>query len=557
MNTNFETNFNTNFETNFNTNSKTNAKIQVLASNIIKSIERAFQYISYSHSEDFINAMIDAYIKEENAAAKNAILQILENSKLSAQNHRPLCQDTGIATIFCKLSNNVEIVNDIANNDSIQTLTDMINEGVKIAYSNKENPLRFSVLKSPASERINTKNNTPAIIHYDFVNDINGIEFICAAKGGGSEAKAKFAMLNPSDSVEKWVLEQIPKMGAGWCPPGVLGIGIGGTPEKAMLLAKEALMQPVSNQQEFDLLRQKISSSNANFLEKLRINLLDKINALGIGAQGLGGLTTVLDVKIKEFPTHAANLPIAIIPNCAATRHCHFTLNNDNKVFEVPEANINAFDKLNSYSSQNSQQNSNDENCLKLNVDDSNLTREKLKQLNLKIGQKILLSGTIYTARDAAHKRLCDLLENNKPLPINLDNKFLYYVGPVDPVNDEIVGSAGPTTATRMDKFMQTLLSKTQLLGSIGKAERSAQTADIIKQYDNVYLIAVGGAAYLISKSIKSAKVVAFEDLGMEAIYEFVVENFPVIVAVDSEGNNIHQQAPKQWQKIIFEKNNK
>ena len=326
MNTNFETNF----ETNFNTNSKTNAKIQVLASNIIKSIERAFQYISYSHSEDFINAMIDAYIKEENAAAKNAILQILENSKLSAQNHRPLCQDTGIATIFCKLSNNVEIVNDIANNDSIQTLTDMINEGVKIAYSNKENPLRFSVLKSPASERINTKNNTPAIIHYDFVNDINGIEFICAAKGGGSEAKAKFAMLNPSDSVEKWVLEQIPKMGAGWCPPGVLGIGIGGTPEKAMLLAKEALMQPVSNQQEFDLLRQKISSSNANFLEKLRINLLDKINALGIGAQGLGGLTTVLDVKIKEFPTHAANLPIAIIPNCAATRHCHFTLNNDN-----------------------------------------------------------------------------------------------------------------------------------------------------------------------------------------------------------------------------------
>lgn len=531
----------------------TNNKIKVFANNIITSIENAFQYISYSHSPDFINAMIDAFLMEENPAAKNAILQILENSKLSAQNHRPLCQDTGIATIFCKVGNNVDIINN-SQNSQILTLTDMINEGVKNAYSNKQNPLRFSVLKSPASERVNTKNNTPAIIHYDFVNDINGIEFICAAKGGGSEAKAKFAMLNPSDNVEQWVLEQIPKMGAGWCPPGVLGIGIGGTPEKAMLLAKEALMQPVSSKQELDLLRQKISDSKANFLEKLRINLLDKINALGIGAQGLGGLTTVLDVKIKEFPTHAANLPIAIIPNCAATRHCHFILNDNNTIFETPSENLQPFDRLNL---NNNNINTNDENCLKLNLNDSNLTRQKLKQLNLKTGQKILLSGTIYTARDAAHKRLYDLLESNQPLPINLDNKFLYYVGPVDPVNNEIVGSAGPTTATRMDKFMQILLSKTQLLGSIGKAERSSETAEVIKKYNNVYLIAVGGAAYLISKCIKSAKVVAFEDLGMEAIYEFVVEDFPVIVAVDSNGNNIHQQAPKQWQKIIFEKSNK
>ncbi len=499
----------------------------------IQSISDALQFTSYYHPQDFIHALHEAYEKEQSLAAKDAIAQILINSRLCAEGHRPICQDTGIVTVFLKIGMNVRWC---ATSHAL-SIEDMVNEGVRRAYLNVENPLRASILKDPAGLRLNTKDNTPAIIHTELVLG-DFIEVNIAAKGGGSEAKAKFAMLNPSDDLVDWVLKTVPTMGAGWCPPGILGIGIGGTAEKAMLLAKQACMESIDIQ---DL--QARGASNA--LEKLRLELYEKINALGIGTQGLGGLTTVLDVKILDFPTHAANLPIAIIPNCAATRHVHFKLDSSG-IAEFKPPCLDDYPKITWNVG---------ETARRVNLD--TLTSEEIA--TWKTGETLLLSGTLLTGRDAAHKRLCDLLERGENLPEGVDfkNKLIYYVGPVDAVRDEIVGPAGPTTATRMDKFTETLLAKTGLLGMIGKSERGESAIEAIKKHQSVYLMAVGGAAYLVSKAIKQAKVVAFADLGMEAIHEFVVEEMPVTVAVDSQGISIHHTAPKEWQIFIEKLNTK
>lgn len=489
----------------------------------IESIAQALQFISYYHPKDFIQALNAAYQREESSAAKDAMAQILINSRLCAEGKRPICQDTGIVTVFVKIGMSVQW-------QSTLSLTEMINEGVRRAYQNVENPLRASILADPAGKRLNTKDNTPAVIHTEMVLG-DKVEIDIAAKGGGSEAKAKFAMLNPSDSIVDWVMKTVPTMGAGWCPPGILGIGIGGTAEKAMLLAKQACMGSID-------IQELQARGASNRLEELRLELYEKVNALGIGAQGLGGLTTVLDIKILDYPTHAANLPIAMIPNCAATRHVHFVLDGNGVAAFTPPAledypqitwNVNAA-KL-------------------VNLD--SLTPDDIQ--NWKVGETLLLSGTILTGRDAAHKRLCDLLARGEPLPegVDLKNKFIYYVGPVDAVRDEIVGSAGPTTATRMDKFTAPLLEKTGLLGMIGKSERGEIAISAIKQHKAVYLIAVGGAAYLVSKAIKKSRILAFADLGMEAIHEFVVEDMPVTVAVDTQGISIHNIAPKEWQMKI------
>ncbi|MGB4498753.1 MAG: fumarate hydratase [Methylococcaceae bacterium] len=490
---------------------------------LIESIEQALQFISYYHPQDFIQALNAAYQREESPAAKDSMAQILINSRLCAEGKRPICQDTGIVTVFVKIGMGVQWETDLS-------LTDMINEGVRRAYQNVDNPLRASILSDPAGKRLNTKDNTPAVIHTEIVLG-DKVEIDIAAKGGGSEAKAKFAMLNPSDDIVEWVLKMVPTMGAGWCPPGILGIGIGGTAEKAMLLAKQACMGSIDIQ---DLQ----ARGALNRLEELRLELYEKVNALGIGAQGLGGLTTVLDVKILDYPTHAANLPIAIIPNCAATRHVHFTLDGSGAAEFTPP-------KLEDYP--------------KISWDVGSAKRINLDTLkpedvtNWQVGETLLLSGTILTGRDAAHKRLCEILERDEALPDGVDfaGKFIYYVGPVDAVRNEVVGSAGPTTATRMDKFTAPLLEKTGLLGMIGKSERGDMAISAIKKHKAVYLIAVGGAAYLVSKAIKKSRVIAFEDLGMEAIHEFVVEDMPVTVAVDSQGISIHQIAPKKWQARI------
>ena len=487
----------------------------------IQSVADALQYISYYHPVDYIENLAEAYEREESAAAKDAIAQILINSRMCAEGHRPICQDTGIVTVFLEVGMNVRW-------DATLSLEDMVNEGVRRAYNHTDNKLRASVLADPAGKRTNTKDNTPAVINVKIVPG-DTVDVIVAAKGGGSEAKSKFAMLNPSDSIVDWVLKTVPTMGAGWCPPGMLGIGIGGTAEKAMLLAKEALMEPIDIQ---DL----IARGPSNRAEELRIELYEKVNALGIGAQGLGGLTTVLDIKVKDYPTHAANLPVAIIPNCAATRHAHFTLDGSGPVMLEPPS-LDAWPKL-TYSPQNAR---------RVNLD----TVTRAEVATWKPGETILLNGKLLTGRDAAHKRLIDLLNKGEPMPVDFRNRFIYYVGPVDPVRDEVVGPAGPTTATRMDKFTRQLLEATGLLGMVGKSERGPTAISAIKDNGAVYLMAVGGAAYLVSKAIKASKVLAFADLGMEAIYEFEVKDMPVTVAVDSKGSSVHETGPREWQAKI------
>ncbi len=487
----------------------------------IQSIADSLQYISYYHPLDFIQALNTAYQKEQSPAAKDAMAQILINSRMCAEGHRPICQDTGIVTVFLKIGMSVQW-------DSQLSVIDMVNEGVRQAYKNPDNVLRASILKDPAGKRINTLDNTPAVVHMEVVLG-NTVEVEIAAKGGGSEAKSKFVMLNPSDSIVDWVLKTVPTMGAGWCPPGILGIGIGGTAEKAMLLAKQACMESID-------IQELIARGPHNALEELRLELYDKVNALGIGAQGLGGLTTVLDIKIKDYPTHAANKPVAIIPNCAATRHTHFVLDGSGPA-EFTPPRLEDWPKVTWEAGAAAR---------RVNLD--TVTREEVA--TWKLGETLLLSGTLLTGRDAAHKRLVDMIERGESLPDNVDftDKFIYYVGPVDPVRDEVVGPAGPTTATRMDKFTETMLAKTGLLGMIGKSERGQSAIDSIKKYQAVYLMAVGGAAYLVSKAIRQSRVVAFADLGMEAIHEFVVEDMPVTVAVDTQGVSIHQIAPRIWQ---------
>jgi len=491
---------------------------------VIQSVADALQFISYYHPLDFIQAVHRAYEREESQAAKDAMAQILINSRMCAEGKRPICQDTGIVTVFVKVGMNLQWRGDMA-------LEDMINEGVRQAYTHPDNVLRASILNDPAGARKNTGDNTPAVIHTSIVSG-DTLDITVAAKGGGSENKAKMVMLNPSDDIVEWVLKTVPTMGAGWCPPGMLGIGIGGTAEKAALLAKEALMDPV----DIDELR---ARGPANRIEELRLELMAKVNDLGIGAQGLGGLTTVLDVKIKDYPTHAASLPVAMIPNCAATRHVHFVLDGSGPAALTPPK-LSDWPKITWDVGPSAR---------RVNLD--TVTREEIA--TWQPGETLLLSGTMLTGRDAAHKRILQLLDSGEGLPagVDLKDKFIYYVGPVDPVRDEVVGPAGPTTATRMDKFTDAMLEKTGLMGMIGKAERGQVAVDAIKNHKAVYLMAVGGAAYLVSKAIREARVVAFEDLGMEAIHEFVVEEMPVTVAVDSRGSSVHQTGPAEWQHKI------
>ncbi|KFX28276.1 fumarate hydratase [Ralstonia solanacearum] len=491
---------------------------------LIQSVADSLQYISYYHPMDYITALGRAYEQEQSAAAKDAIAQILTNSRMCAEGKRPICQDTGIVTVFLTVGMNVRW------DGATMSLEDMVNEGVRRAYNDEDNKLRASVLADPAGKRTNTKDNTPAVINMSIVPG-DTVDVIVAAKGGGSEAKSKFVMLNPSDSIVDWVLKTVPTMGAGWCPPGMLGIGIGGTAEKAMLLAKEALMEPIDIQ---DL----IARGPSNRAEELRIELYEKVNALGIGAQGLGGLATVLDVKIKDYPTHAANLPVAMIPNCAATRHAHFTLDGSGPAkLEAPD--LSQWPQV--------EWAPNTETSKRVDLDA--LTPEEVA--SWKPGQTLLLNGKMLTGRDAAHKRIADMLARGEQLPIDFTNRVIYYVGPVDPVRDEVVGPAGPTTATRMDKFTETMLAKTGLIAMVGKAERGPVAIEAIQKHKSAYLMAVGGAAYLVSKAIRGAKVLAFEDLGMEAIYEFDVKDMPVTVAVDSAGTSVHKTGPAEWQAKI------
>ncbi|MCY9823397.1 fumarate hydratase [Aeromonas media] len=492
----------------------------------IDSIADALQYISFYHPLDFVQAAKAAYDREINPAAKDALAQILINSRMSAEGHRPLCQDTGIVTCFVKIGMQVQW-------DSDMTVQEMVDEGTRRAYTNPDNPLRASVLADPAGSRKNTKDNAPAVVHIDMIPG-DKVEVSIAAKGGGSENKSKMVMLNPSDDVVEWVLKTVPTMGAGWCPPGMLGIGIGGTAEKAAVLAKEALMEHID-------IQELIARGPETTEEKLRVELYDKVNRLGIGAQGLGGLTTVLDVKVKSAPTHAASKPVVMIPNCAATRHVHFELDGSGPA-ELTPPRLSDWPEITREAGGN---------VRRVNVD--GITKAELA--SWKSGDTVLLSGKILTGRDAAHKRIADMLKNGEGLPEGVDftNRFIYYVGPVDAVRDEVVGPAGPTTSTRMDKFTDMMLGETGLIGMIGKSERGPKTVESIKQHQAVYLMAVGGAAYLVAKAIKKARVVAFTDLGMEAIYEFEVEDMPVTVAVDSQGNNIHETGPAYWSAKIAE----
>ena len=484
----------------------------------IQSVADALQYISYYHPVDYIRNLAAAYEREQSSAAKDAIAQILINSRMCAEGHRPICQDTGIVTVF------LQIGMDVRWDDSTMSVEDMVNEGVRRAYRHPDNKLRASILADPAGKRRNTGDNTPAIVNMKVVRG-NTVDVIVAAKGGGSEAKSKFAMLNPSDSIVDWVLKTVPTMGAGWCPPGMLGIGIGGTAEKAMLLAKEALMEPID-------ITDLQARGPSNRAEELRLELYEKVNALGIGAQGLGGLTTVLDIKVKDFPTHAANLPVALIPNCAATRHAHFILDGSGPVTLEPPS-LADWPEI-TYDSSKGRR-----------VDLDTVTPEDV--VSWKPGEVLLLNGKLLTGRDAAHKRMVEMLDKGEPLPVDFRGRFIYYVGPVDPVRDEVVGPAGPTTATRMDKFTEQVLSQTGLLGMVGKAERGPAGIDAIRKHQSVYLMAVGGAAYLVAKAIKASRVVGFADLGMEAIYEFTVQDMPVTVAVDSTGESVHETGPHEW----------
>ena len=491
---------------------------------LIRSVADALQHISYYHPLDYIQNLARAYEREASPAARDAMAQILINSRMCAEGHRPLCQDTGIVNVFCKVGMNVRW-------DARLSLTEMINEGVRQAYLHPDNKLRASIVADPGGLRLNTRDNTPAVVHTELVLG-DEVSITVAAKGGGSENKSKLAMLNPNDSIVDWVLNTVPLMGAGWCPPGMLGIGIGGTAEKAMLMAKEALMEPIDIQ---DLQ----ARGAQNGLEALRLELYEKVNALGIGAQGLGGLTTVLDVKILDYPTHAASKPIAMIPNCAATRHAHFVLDGSGPA-ELAVPKLADWPTI-SWSAGAS--------ARRVNLD--SVTAQDIA--TWRPGETLLLSGAMLTGRDAAHQRIQNILERGESLPEGLDfrGRFIYYVGPVDPVRDEVMGPAGPTTATRMDKFTEMMLAKTGLLGMIGKAERGPSGIDAIKRHAAVYLMAVGGAAYLVSKAIRKSRVVAFADLGMEAVYEFVVEDMPVTVAVDAQGTSVHQTGPAEWRARI------
>ena len=496
---------------------------------LIESIAAALQYISYYHPADYIAHLARAWAREQSPAAKDAMAQILTNSKMSALGHRPICQDTGIVNVFLKVGMNVRF------EGFSGSLEDAVNEGVRRGYMNPDNSLRASVVADPQFARKNTKDNTPAVIFTEIVAG-DHLEVTVAAKGGGSENKSKMVMLNPSDSVVDWVLKTVPTMGAGWCPPGMLGIGIGGTAEKAALMAKESLMD------DLDMYELQAKSSRGDKLEpveELRLELYEKVNALGIGAQGLGGLTTVLDVKIKMYPTHAASKPVAMIPNCAATRHAHFVMNGSGPVYLDPPS-LDLWPRVDwQPDTQKSQR-----------VDLNTLTKEQVA--SWKPGQTLLLNGKMLTGRDAAHKRIADMLAKGEELPVSFKGRMIYYVGPVDPVGEEIVGPAGPTTATRMDKFMDMMLEQ-GLLGCVGKAERGPAATQAIAKLKSAYLMAVGGAAYLVARAIKGSKVVGFEDLGMEAIYEFEVQDFPVTVAVDSTGENVHTSAPLVWKKKIAE----
>jgi fumarate hydratase, class I len=488
---------------------------------LIESVADALQYISYYHPVDYIKNLAQAYELEESPAAKDAMAQILVNSRMCAEGHRPICQDTGIVTVFLKIGMNVRW-------DADLTVEEMVNEGVRRAYLHPDNKLRASILADPAFSRRNTRDNTPAVVNIELVRGGN-VEVTLAAKGGGSEAKSKFAMLNPSDSIIDWVLKTVPTMGAGWCPPGILGIGIGGTAEKAMLLAKESLMEPID-------IQELIARGPADKLEEMRIELYRRVNQLGIGAQGLGGLTTVLDIKIRDYPTHAANLPVAMIPNCAATRHVHFVLDGSGPVALEPPS-LEDWPSL-TYDVSSAR---------RVNLDA--VTRDEVAAW--KPGEVLFLNGKLLTGRDAAHKRMTDMLKRGESLPVDFTGRFIYYVGPVDPVRGEVVGPAGPTTATRMDSFTRQMLAHTGLLGMIGKAERGPEAIEAIRDHGAVYLMAVGGAAYLVSKAIKGSRILGFDDLGMEAIYEFEVEDMPVTVAVSADGTSVHHTGPKEWRAKI------
>ena len=492
----------------------------------IASVAGALQYISYYHPVDYIRSLAEAYEREQSPAARDAMAQILINSRMCAEGHRPICQDTGIVTVFLKVGMDAHF--EAAPGEERKDLQEMVDEGVRRAYLDPENKLRASLLADPAGARKNTGDNTPACVNVELVKG-DKVEVTVAAKGGGSEAKSKFAMLNPSDSIVDWVLKTVPTMGAGWCPPGMLGIGIGGTAEKAMQMAKESLMDPINIHE----LEERGPQTTA---EKLRLEIYDKVNKLGIGAQGLGGLTTVLDVKVLDYPCHAANLPVAMIPNCAATRHAHFVLDGSGPVYLDPP-NLEDWPKL-TYDVSGAR---------RVNLD--TVTREEVA--SWKPGEVLLLNGKLLTGRDAAHKRITDLLNRGEKLPVDFHNRFIYYVGPVDPVRGEVVGPAGPTTSTRMDKFTRQMLSETGLLGMVGKAERGPAAIEAIREFKAVYLMAVGGAAYLVAKAIHGSRLLAFGDLGMEAIYEFDVRDMPVTVAVDSKGTSVHLTGPAEWAQRI------
>ena len=494
---------------------------------LIQSVADALQYISYYHPLDYIEALGHAYTAEESPAAKDAIAQILTNSRLCAEGHRPVCQDTGNVVVF------VSVGMDVRWADATLSVTDMVNEGVRRAYLDPDNKLRASILRDPAGKRTNTQDNTPAVVHFDVVPG-DAVHVKLAAKGGGSENKSKFTMLNPSDSIVDWVVKTVPTMGAGWCPPGMLGIGIGGSAEKAMVLAKEALMQPIDMH---ELKARAARREPLSRVEELRLELYDKVNALGIGAQGLGGLATVLDIKILDYPTHAASLPVAIIPNCAATRHAHFTLDGSGAA-KLDPPDLSRWPDVHWAPSPEAR---------RVALD----TLTPAEVASWKPGERLLLSGHLLTGRDAAHKRIQNMLAKGEPLPVSFKNRVIYYVGPVDPVRDEVVGPAGPTTATRMDKFTDMMLGQTGLIAMIGKGERGPAAIEAIRKHRAAYLIAVGGAAYLVSKAIRAARVVAFADLGMEAIYEFEVSDMPVTVAVDAGGSSVHQSGPREWQQRI------
>jgi len=493
-------------------------------SDFVQSIADALQFISFYHPADYIRALAAAYAAEESPAAKDAMAQILVNSRMCAQGHRPICQDTGSVVVFLKVGMGVRW-------DTALSIQELVDAGVRRAYLDPDNPLRASMVAPPIGARKNTGDNTPAVVHVELVPG-NLVEVRLAAKGGGSENKSKFTILNPSDSLVDWVLKTVPTMGAGWCPPGMLGIGIGGSAEKAMLMAKESLLGHID-------IHELKARGPADPIEELRLELFEKVNALGIGAQGLGGLTTVLDVKIETFPTHAASLPVAMIPNCAATRHAEFTLDGSGPATLTPPR-LTDWPEITWDAAAGARR-----------VDLDSVTREDIA--GWRPGERLLLSGRLLTGRDAAHKRMVDLLNSGAGLPdgVDLRGRFIYYVGPVDPVGDEVVGPAGPTTATRMDKFTEQMLSETGLIGMVGKAERGPVAIEAIRRHQAVYLMAVGGAAYLVAKAIKSSRLVAFGDLGMEAIREFEVLDMPVTVAVDSRGESVHQSGPAEWKTRI------